>query len=75
MSRAAKQDIDSSILVPIMFDTASTTNPASLIQTRTPFRAGDHATCVAGLGCVGLIDYGVNDAGLMALVFQHRFKG
>lgn len=74
MSRAAKQDIQGSVLVPIMLDTAHA-YPTSLIQSRTPCRAGDHATYVAGLGGESFIHFLERSAMPNGLVRKHRSEG
>lgn len=75
MSRAAKQDVQRSVLVPIMISSATTTHPASLIQSRTPFRAGDHAACVAGLGTPRFVNFLVARAIRNRLVREHASEG
>lgn len=57
-----------------MFDTAAT-NPASLVQSRTPFRAGVHATYVAGLGTPTFVHFLEHRAMLNGLVREHRSEG
>lgn len=74
MPRTAHQDVASCVHVAVMLRAAAT-HPSALIQTRTPFRAGDHAACVADLGCVSLIDFLERSSVRNRLIAEHVSKG
>ena len=56
MPRTALQDVARRVHVAIELSAAGA-HPSALIQARTPLRAGDHATCVAGLAREGLVNH------------------
>lgn len=74
MPRAEKQ-IHSRIKVTIMYATAVSASPHSLIQARTPFRAGDTSACGTGLRGKVFANFRERRAMLNSLVTQHGSEG
>lgn len=74
MSRAAHQDVHGRVRVPVMGH-ATATSPVALIQARKPFRAGNYAASVAGLGAPRFVHFLVARAMRNRLVREHQTEG
>ena len=74
LSGTAQQDVLGCVHVTIM-RRAAATRPTALIQSRTPFRAGDYAACVAGLGTPTLVHFLERRAMPNGLVRELRPEG
>ena len=74
MSR--RENVPCCIHVPVVYRSAIAASPFSYSQTCSTFRTagGNDPAARASLGGVAFADYLEDDAGLMALVFQHRLE-
>jgi hypothetical protein len=74
MPRAEKK-VNCRIMVTVMRAAALRTNPVSLIQARSPFRAGDTSACGAGLRTQILAHFLISRAIPNGLVREHAAEG